>query len=271
MPSEGMTSADAEMPDVHPTAIVHPEAELGRGVTVGPYSVIGAQVSIGEGSEVMNHVSIQGPTVIGRRNRFFPYGSIGQDPQDKKFEQGEPSSLEIGDDNVIRESVTLNRGTGEGGGVTRIGHKNWIMAYCHVAHDCRIGNETIFANNATLGGHVTIGDNVYLGGFTAVHQFCAIGELTMTGGHSMIAQDVPPYVIAVGNRAGLYGVNRIGLERAGLAKNEITAIQQAYKIFFRGKKTAVEALSAIEAELGHSPHVMNFVAFIRASTRGIVR
>lgn len=266
-----MKPTAAQGPEVHPTAIVHPEAELGRNVTIGPYSVIGPRVSIGEGTEVMSHVTIQGPTVIGRRNRFFPYGSIGQDPQDKKFEVGEPSSLEIGDDNVIREFVTLNRGTGEGGGVTRIGDENWIMAYCHVAHDCRVGNEAILANNATLGGHVSVADRVYLGGFTAIHQFCSIGELTMTGGHTMIAQDVPPYVIAVGNRASLYGINRIGLERAGLARNEITALQQAYKIFFRKGYTAAEALKAIEAEQGHSPHVMNFVAFIRASTRGIVR
>ncbi len=266
-----MNKSNPKIPEIHPTAVIHTNAELGSRVTIGPYTVIGPGVVIRDGTDVMNHVTINGPTIIGRDNRIFSYASIGQDPQDMKFDPGEPSSLEIGDGNTIREFVTLNRGTGEGGGVTRIGNGNWIMAYSHIAHDCRVGNDTIFANNSTLGGHVEILNHVYLGGFTAVHQFCKIGEYAMTGGQTMIAQDVPPFVIAVGNRASLYGINRIGLERAGFSSSEIKDIQAAYKLFFRGKKPAKQALGAIEAELGHSPHVMSFTAFIRDSTRGVVR
>ena len=266
-----MTQRKKAAPAIHPTAIVHPDAELAPSVTVGAYSVIGAGVRLGEACEVMNHVTLEGPTVMGARNRIFAYASIGQDPQDKKFNPGEPSFLEIGDDNVVREFVTINRGTEHGGQVTRIGHRNWLMAYCHVAHDCQIGNDTVFANCATLGGHVTIGDRAYLGGFTAVHQFCSVGELVMTGGHTMIGQDVPPFVIATGNRVQLYGVNRIGLERAGVPAEEIKAVERAYRRFFRSKLRAVEALAAIESELADSSYAMRFVAFIRASTRGICR
>jgi UDP-N-acetylglucosamine acyltransferase len=226
---------------------------------------------LGDGCEVMNHVTLAGPTVLGQGNRIFPYASIGQEPQDKKYDPRGESRLEVGNDNVIREFVTLNRGTAPGGGTTRIGDGNWIMAYSHVAHDCHVGNETIMANNATLGGHVTIEDGVYLGGFTAVHQFCTIGALTMTGGHTMIAQDVPPFVIAVGNRARLFGVNRIGLERRGFPPEEIRAVQAAYKLFFRGRLGAQEALAKIEETLGDSPSVRKFTAFIRNSTRGICR
>ena len=264
-------SAKAGAAEIHPTAIVHPSAQLGAGVTVGPYSVIGEGVSIGEGTEVMNHVSINGPTVIGARNRIFPYASLGQDPQDKKFEAGEDSRLEVGDDNIIRESVTLNRGTASGGGLTRIGHRNWIMAYCHVAHDCKVGNDAIFANNATLGGHVKVGDKAYLGGFTAVHQFCSIGEMTMTGGHTMIAQDVTPYVIAVGNRVKVHGLNKVGLQRNGVPKEDLRKLNEAYRLFFRRGMKADEALEKITAELTGSSYVDNFVAFIRNSTRGICR
>ncbi|MCH9047063.1 MAG: acyl-ACP--UDP-N-acetylglucosamine O-acyltransferase [SAR324 cluster bacterium] len=266
-----MKHSKAGATNIHPTAVAHPKAELGRDVTIGPYAVIGPRVVIGDHCEVKNHATIEGPTVIGRNNRIFPYASIGQDSQDKKFSGGEPSALEIGDDNTFREFVTLNRGSPEGGGTTRIGSNNWVMAYCHIAHDCLVGNETIFANGATLGGHVTIKDGAYLGGYTAIHQFCSVGELTMTGGQTMIAQDLPPYVIAAGNRARLYGVNRIGLQRHGFAPEEIEAIQEAYKLFFRGKLSARQSLATIEAELGQSPHVMNFVTFIRDSTRGICR
>jgi UDP-N-acetylglucosamine acyltransferase len=266
-----MTHSKGDAPAIHPTAIVHPEARLGPGVTVGPYSVIGAGVELGEGCAVMNHVTLQGPTVFGRRNRIFPYASIGQDPQDKKFQPGENSALRIGDDNIIRESVTINRGTSGGGGTTRVGHRNWIMAYCHIAHDCHVGSDTVFANGATLGGHVTVGDKAYLGGFTAIHQFCSVGEMTMTGGQTMIAQDVPPFVIAAGNRARLYGVNRIGLERNGLSAQEIKAVEHAYRLFFRGKLSAEEALAQIESRFAESPHALRFAAFIRGSTRGICR
>ncbi|HUJ74414.1 MAG TPA: acyl-ACP--UDP-N-acetylglucosamine O-acyltransferase [bacterium] len=256
---------------IHPTAIVHPKAELGRSVKVGPYCVIDAGVSIGDECELANHVTILGPTVIGAENRFFSQCVIGGEPQDKKF-KGEPESrLEIGKGNVFREFVTVNRGSAHGNGVTRMGDDNWMMAYCHVAHDCTVGNSTVFANCSTLAGHVTIEDRVYLGGFTAVHQFCSIGTLTMTGGHTMIAQDVPPYVIATGNRVRLYGVNKIGMQRAGVEEKEIEHVQMAYRIFFRSKLSQQDALQRIEAELGHSPLVARFVRFIRASERGICR
>ena len=266
-----MTQAKSDAPIIHPTAVVHPGARLGKAVVVGPYCVIDADVELGEGTELSNHVTVHGPTVLGRRNRVYPYASLGQDPQDKKYRPGEPSSLQVGDDNVIRESVTLNRGTKGGGGVTRIGSRNWIMAYCHVAHDCQVGDDTVFANCATLGGHVHVGNAAYLGGFTAVHQFCSVGEMTMTGGHTMIAQDVPPYVIATGNRVRLFGVNKIGLERNGVPPEDIKAIERAYKLYFRSRKRSEEALEAIEAELGSSAYVQRFVAFIRGSTRGICR
>jgi UDP-N-acetylglucosamine acyltransferase len=266
-----MNQSKPDTPAIHPTAVVHSKARLGRGVSVGPYTVIGPEVQIGDGTVVMNHVTLEGPAVLGRRNRIFPYASIGLDPQDKKYRPGEPSLLEIGDDNSIREFVTLNRGTEMGGAVTRIGHRNWIMAYVHVAHDCLVGNDTILANCTTLGGHVTIQDFANLGGFTAVHQYCQVGELAMTGAHTMLAQDVPPYAMAVGNRAKLFGINRIGLERAGLPPEEIRAVQDAYRLYFRSKLGHDEGLAAIEAELAHSERAMRFAAFIRKSTRGVCR
>jgi UDP-N-acetylglucosamine acyltransferase len=266
-----MTQPKRDAPAIHPTAVVHPKARLGKAVSIGPYCVIEEGVQIGDGTEVMNHVTLHGPTVIGRRNRIYPYAFLGQDPQDKKYQAGEPSFLEIGDENVIREYATVNRGTKGGGTVTRLGDRNLIMAYCHIAHDCQVGNDTVFANCATLGGHVHIGNNAYLGGFTAIHQFCSVGELTMTGGQTMIAQDVPPYVIASGNRVRLFGVNHIGLERAGVAPEEIKAIQRAYKLYFRSKLGSEAALAAIEEQASGYQRVRHFVDFIRNSTRGICR
>jgi UDP-N-acetylglucosamine acyltransferase len=256
---------------IHPTAIVHPEAVLGEGVTVGAYAVIGQGVEVGAGCEIMHHASVLGPTRLGRANRVFPFASLGADPQDKKFTGRDVSRLEIGDDNVIREFVTINRGSHGPEGLTRVGSDNWIMAYCHIAHDCRVGDHTVFANASTLGGHVTIEDRVTLGGFTAVHQFCTIGTLTMTGGQTMIAQDVPPYVIASGNRVRLYGVNKIGLERNAVSPEEIVAIERAYRIFFRSRLGQAEALARLDAEFGGSPWVRRFAAFIRNSKRGICR
>jgi UDP-N-acetylglucosamine acyltransferase len=256
---------------IHPTAIIHPKAELGARVTVGPYCVIGPNVVIGDDCELASHVVIDSNTTIGRGNKFFSQCAIGGDPQDKKF-KGEPESrLEIGDENFIREFVTVSRGSGHGGGLTRIGSRNWIMAYCHVAHDCTVGNDAIMANNGTLGGHCTVEDRVYMGGFTAVHQFCTIGTLTMTGGHTMIAQDVPPYVIASGNRVRLFGVNKIGMERAGFTDAEVAEVQKAYKMFFRSKLTADKALAKIDKELPSAKAVKHFADFIRNSKRGICR
>lgn len=256
---------------IHPMALIDPRAKLADDVSVGPYAVIGADVEIGPACEVSNNVTMMGPTRIGANNRFYSYASIGQDPQDKKYHGEQVSELEIGDGNTIREYVTINRGTPEGGGITRLGDRNWIMAYCHIAHDCQVGSDTVFANCATLGGHVTIQDHVILGGFTAVHQFCTIGELTITGGHTMISQDVTPFVIASGNRVSLFGVNKIGLERQNYPAEDIKAIRTAYKIFFRGKQSAKESLEQIESELGGCGPVLRFVQFIRNSTRGISR
>jgi len=269
--SQGMADGKTHDPAIHPTAIIDPKAELGRGVTVGPYSIIGPDVVLGDGCEVMSHVTIHGPAVIGKENRFFPHCAVGGEPQDKKFKGERESRIQIGDRNVIREFVTINRGSVHGGGLTRVGDENWFMAYCHVAHDCHVGNLTIFANASTLGGHCVVEDRVYLGGFTAVHQFCTIGTLTMTGGQTMIAQDVPPYVIATGNRVRLFGINRIGMERAGIADDEIRNIERAYRLFFRSKLTAKEGLARIDAELPDSPLVKRFSQFIRESKRGICR
>ena len=201
-------------------ALIHPKAELASDVEVGPYTVIGPDVMIGEGSWIGPHVVINGPTRIGRHNKIFQFASVGEIPQDKKY-GGEPTLLEIGDRNVIREFCTLNRGTAQGGGVTRIGSDNWIMAYVHIAHDCQIGNHTIFANNASLAGHVVIEDHVILGGFTQVHQFCALGAHCFTAFGSGIAKDVPPYVMVAGHPAEPHGLNVEGLRRRGDRKSVV--------------------------------------------------
>jgi len=256
---------------IHPTAVVDKEAKIGKNVTIGPYAVIGPGVVLGDDNHVANHVTILGPTTIGRGNRFYSTCSIGQDPQDKKFKNEVDSRLEIGDHNTIREFVTINRGSAGGGGVTRLGHHNWIMAYCHIAHDCQVGSYTVMANAATLAGHVQVGDHVVLGGFTAVHQFCAIGEHTITGGHTMVGQDIPPFLTASGNRVRPYGINKVGLERTGFSPQDIQDVQKAYKIFYRSKLGHKEAVERIQAELGHSPHALRFAAFCRDSTRGVCR
>ena len=256
---------------IHPTAIVDPLAEIGENVTIGPYCVIGANVTLGPDNELANHVSIQGKTTIGRGNRFFPYGSIGQDPQDKKY-HGEPLSfLEIGDGNTVREFVTINRGSKAGGGYTRVGDENWIMAYCHIAHDCHIGDKTIFANGTTLAGHVTVGDMATLGGMTAIHQFCAIGPLAITGGLTKVTLDVPPYVTADGNPVKPHGINKIGLERAQFTPEEAANVDKAYRIFYRSHLMAKEALARLDSELSGSPAVRAFAEFIRKSQRGVCR
>ena len=257
--------------DIHPTAIVHPETVIGSGVSIGAYSVIGAGVTIGDNTDIMNHVAIHGTTRIGTGNKFYPFCAVGMDPQDKKYEFQGRSELEIGDGNVFRESVTLHRGTPNAGGITRIGNGNWILAYCHIAHDCQVGDFTLFANAATLGGCVSVGDRTYLGGFTAVHPFCSVGEVAITGGHTMIAQDVPPYVNATGNRAKLFGVNKVGMERAGYSKKEVSDMKAAYKIFFRKKLPAEEALVRLAAEFSDSEPVRRFIDFIKQSKRGICR
>lgn len=256
---------------IHPTALIDPKAELGENVSVGAYSVIGAGVRIAGDCMVSNHVTILGPTAIGRGNRFFSYASIGQDPQDKKFHGEAMSYLEIGEGNTFREFVTVNRGSEAGGGHTRIGDENWIMSYCHIAHDCQIGSRTVFANGTTLAGHVVIGDMATMGGFTAIHQFCAIGELAITGGLTKVTQDVPPYVMADGNPVKPRGINKIGLERNRVSPEEAGEVDKAYRIFYRSHLTAKEALERLDQELGHSEAVRKFAAFIRNSQRGVCR
>jgi UDP-N-acetylglucosamine acyltransferase len=253
------------------SAVISSAAVLAPDVVVGPYAVIGDGVTIGPGSEIGPHVRIEGPTTIGERNRFIGSASIGTPPQDLKF-KGERTELRIGDDNVFREFVTLNRGTIGGGGVTTIGSHNFFMAYAHVAHDSHVGSHTIFANNATLAGHVEVGDFSTIGAFSAVHQFCRVGNHAFIGGGSICTQDVLPFVKTVGNRpVQTYGVNTIGLERKGFTKETIEALQRAYRILVRSKLKLADALDRIEAELGAFDEVRYLVTFVRASQRGVIR
>ncbi len=255
---------------IHPTAIVDAGARLAADVTVGPYSVIGPEVEIGEGSVVGAHALIEGPTRIGRGNRIGAYAAIGGDPQDKKY-HGERSALVIGNGNTIREFVTINRGTGEGGGITRIGDDNWIMAYVHVAHDCTIGSHTVFANNATLAGHVEIGDHVVLGGFCGVHQFCKIGAHAFAAMFAAINRDVPPFVYAAGQFAQPRGVNAEGLKRRGFSAERIAAIRRAYRTLYMSGKTLAEARAELELQAQASEDVRALVEFIDRSERALVR
>lgn len=255
---------------IHATAIVDEEARIGSGVSIGPYSVIGSGVEIGDDTWIGPHVVINGPTRIGRRNRIFQFNSIGDVPQDKKFE-GESSSLEIGDGNTIREYCTLNRGTRHGGGITRVGNDNWIMAYVHIAHDCQVGSGVVMANNATLAGHVTIGDNAILGGFTLVHQFCAVGDHAFTAMGTAIGKDVPPYMMVAGHPASTRGLNVEGLKRHGFSAATLRALRGAYKTVFRSGLKADEAIDKLCNDGAGVPEILALAEFIRASSRGIVR
>ena len=255
---------------IHSTAIIDPSAKLADSVEVGAYSIIGADVEIGEKTWIGPHVVIQGPTKIGAENKLFQFSSIGEIPQDKKF-QGETSFLEIGDRNTIREFATINRGTEDGGGTTRIGNDNWLMAYIHIAHDCQIGNDTIFANNASLAGHVTIEDFVILGGFTLVHQFCKIGQHAFCGMGSAISKDVPPYVMVNGSPAHAHGLNSEGIKRKGFSKEALKALREAYKIIYRSHNTIDVAKEKIKSLAEKNPEVQKMLTFIEQSERGILR
>jgi UDP-N-acetylglucosamine acyltransferase len=255
---------------IHPTAIVHPGARLGAGVAVGPYSVIGEHVDIGDNTWIGPHVVIGGHTRIGRDNRIFQFSSIGEIPQDKKY-AGEPTQLEIGDRNTIREFCTFNCGTAQDVGVTRLGNDNWIMAYVHLAHDCQVGNNTIFANNAQLAGHVRIGDWVILGGFTAVHQFVQIGAHAMTGMGTALAQDVPPYVMVSGNPSAPHGINSEGLKRRGFAPKSVMAIRRAYKTIYKSGLKLDEARAALAGDVAEAPELQAMIDFLAQVERGIVR
>ena len=254
----------------HPTAIIHPNAQLAEDVEVGAYSIIGEHVEIGAGTKIGPHVVINGHTRIGRRNRIFQFCSLGEIPQDKKY-AGEPTRLEIGDDNTIREFCTLNTGTVQDVGVTRIGNDNWIMAYVHVAHDCQIGSHTIMANGATLGGHVHVGDWVFLGGLSGVHQFVRIGAHAMTGFQTRLSQDLPPFVTAADNPAAVHGINSEGLKRRGFSSAEIQVIKRAYKTLYKSGLNLEEAKTAIQSQAAENAELLPLVDFLAATTRGITR
>jgi UDP-N-acetylglucosamine acyltransferase len=251
-------------------AIVSPQAQLAPDVTVGPFSVIGPEVTIGPGTVVGPHAVINGPTVIGADNRIFQFASIGDAPQDKKY-KGEPTRLEIGDRNVFRESCTVNRGTVHDKGVTRIGNDNLFMAYSHVAHDCQVGNNTVFANCAALGGHVEIGDWVTLGGLTAVHQRCKVGAHAFLAGGCIVQRDVPPYVMVAGNPAIPHVVNSEGLKRRGFSEEQIRNIREAYRIVYRCDLKLADAMEKLRALGATQPEVRFFAEFIASSTRSLVR
>ena len=255
---------------IHPTAIVQAGAKLGSNVSIGAYSLIGAHVEIGDGTVVGPHVVIDGHTRIGCDNRFFQFSSIGAQPQDKKY-RGEPTRLEIGDRNTIREFCTFNCGTSQDVGVTRLGNDNWIMAYVHLAHDCQVGSNTILANNAQLAGHVHVGDWTILGGFTSVHQFVRIGAHSMTAMSSALLQDLPPYVLASGNMASPHGINSEGLKRRGFSTEAIAAIRRAYKTLYKSGLRLEDARQLIDADAKIHPELLLLSTFLAEAGRGIVR
>lgn len=255
---------------IHPTAIVDSKAELDADVEVGPYVVIGPQVFIGSGTVVGPHVVIDPYVTIGPNCRIFQYAAIGAQPQSLKF-KGEKTYLKIGRGTVIREFVTIHRGTDFGGGVTEIGEDGFLMAYTHVAHDCRVGRKVVMANNATLAGHITIGDYATIGGLVAVHQFVRIGEHAFIGGLSGVPKDIPPYVIAAGPRVALHGLNIVGLKRYGMSGKTISLLKKTYRILFRIGLTVNQALDRVRAEVEQVPEVVKIIEFVKASQRGITR
>ena len=255
---------------IHPTALIDPAAKLGVDVSVGAYTVIGADVEIGDRTSIGPHCVITGPTKIGSDNRIHSHAALGGDPQDKKF-HGERAELIIGDRNTIREFTTFGRGTSDGGGVTRVGDDNWIMAYVHIAHDCQVGSHTIFANNATLGGHATIEDWVILGGFVGIHQFCKIGAHAFIGMGSLVNADVPPFVMIADRYAEPRGINSEGLKRRGFDPDRIAAIKRAYRSVFMSGKPLTEAKSELAESAQSSDDVRQMLAFIEASQRGLQR
>ena len=258
---------------IHPTALVDPAARVGNGVEIGAYSVVGADVEIGDGSTIGPHVVIEGPTRIGRDNRIFQFASIGAAPQDKKF-RGERAELVIGDRNHIREFVTLNRGTGDGGGATRIGDDNWFLAYSHVAHDCRVGNHCVFSNNATLAGHVEVGDHVIVSGFAGVHQFCRIGAHAFIGMGVLLSGDVPPFLMVAADadtQGRPRGINSEGLKRRGFDTTRIAAIRRAYRTLYVGGAALADARAALAEQAKDSADVGEMLAFIERSERALAR
>jgi UDP-N-acetylglucosamine acyltransferase len=255
---------------IHPAAIVHPGAKIGSGVEIGPYSIIGEHVEIGDDTWIGPHVVIEGRTRIGRENRIFQFSSLGGIPQDKKY-AGEPTRLEIGDRNTIREYCTFNIGTQQDSAATRVGSDNWIMAYVHIAHDCQVGDNTVFSNGASLAGHVQVGDWAILGGFSGVHQFVRVGAHSFCGGCALLLQDLPPYIIVGGIPAAPHGINSEGLRRRGFTEEAIRAIKQAYRLLYRNGLSLAEAREQISALAAEHAEVQIFADFINVSGRGLVR
>ena len=255
---------------IHPTAIIDQSATIADDVMIGPYSVIGAGVEIGAGSKVDSHVVINGPTRIGTNNHLYQFTSVGDDPQDKKY-NGEPTRLEIGDDNTIREFCTISRGTVQDGGVTSIGNDNWIMAYVHIAHDCHIGDHCIFANNATLAGHVHVGDWAIFAGFTGAHQFCRIGAHAFLGMYAGTSRDVPAYTMVGGQPPAPKGINSEGLKRRGFSADQIRNIRNAYRVVFRKGIKLADAITELEATADGKPELDIFIESLKRSERGILR
>ena len=255
---------------IHETAIVSEHADISDDVSIGPYSIIGPDVSIGTATIIESHVVITGRTNIGKQNHFYPFSTIGEGPQDMKY-KGEDTELEIGDRNTIRESCTINKGTVQDVGVTRLGNDNWIMAYVHIAHDCQIGNNTIFANNTTLGGHVEVGDYVIFGGFSGAHQFCKIGSHSFLGIYSGVAKDLPPYIIVSGQPAVPRGINLEGLKRRDFSTEQIRNIKTAYKLLYSSDLRLEEAQEKISGLDEVSNELQVMLNFLQASTRGIIR
>ena len=256
---------------IHSTAIVHPKASLADDVEVGPFCVIGEHVTIGTGSRLLSHVTVDGWTEIGERNEVHPFASIGGPPQHLGY-KGEPTKVIIGHDNILREYVTINRATVEGGGVTSLGSKNFLMAYVHVAHDCRLGSHLIMANAASLAGHITIGDHAIIGGLTGIHQHVRVGSYSMVGGCCALGQDLPPFMRAAGGyRARMYGLNSVGLRRQGFSTDRVSVLKRAYDMLFRSGHRTAEAAKLAKAEFGDQPDVMTVVRFLEGTKRGICR
>jgi UDP-N-acetylglucosamine acyltransferase len=253
-------------------ASVDPEASIASSVEIGPWTLVGPGVVIGEGTKIQSHCNIKGPTVIGSNNTIHSFCSVGDDPQDKKFSENcQESRLEIGDGNTIREYCSINRGTALGGGVTKVGSDNWIMSYCHIAHDCFIGSHCVLANNSTLGGHVQINDYVVLGGFTGVHQFCRLGESSFSAISTIIVKDVPPFVMVSGNTARARSINKVGMRRRGFDQETIECVKNCYRIMYRRSLTTNSALKELEKGVATNPAVAKIHRFVLESARGIVR
>ena len=255
---------------IHSTAIINPKAEIDSNVEIGPYSIIGENVFIGSGTVIGPLVVIDPYVTIGADCNIFQYAAIGAAPQSLKFE-GKKTYVKIGRGTIVREFVTIHRGTEFGGGITEVGEENLLMAYTHIAHDCKTGRKVVLSNNATLAGHITIGDNATIGGLVAIHQFVRIGDYAFVGGKSAVVKDIPPYVIASGDRAKLHGLNSVGLKRHGFSKNTLSSLKKTYRIIFRIGLTMNEAIERVRAEVEQIPEVLGFIDFIESSQRGITR